>query len=95
MFKNVRGFKTSIMLVFVLLFTSIMLPAGQHASAAPNFAKGADISWVPGMEAQGYKWKDKNGVQRDIIDILKKTIKSIPFAFGYSLILRMIMGTVT
>ncbi|REK61213.1 MAG: arabinogalactan endo-1,4-beta-galactosidase [Cohnella sp.] len=40
--------------------------------AAPAFAKGADISWVPGMEAQGYKWKDKNGVQRDIIDILKQ-----------------------
>ncbi|MGG1313079.1 glycoside hydrolase family 53 protein [Cohnella laeviribosi] len=42
------------------------------AKAAPAFAKGADISWVPGMEAQGYKWKDKNGVQRDIIDILKQ-----------------------
>lgn len=72
MFKFVRGFKTSIALAFVLLFTSIMLPAGQQVSAAPSFAKGADISWVPGMEAQGYKWKDKNGVQRDIIDILKK-----------------------
>lgn len=43
----------------------------QSAYAAPAFAKGADISWVPGMEAQGYKWKDKNGVQRDILDILK------------------------
>ncbi|MGC6585503.1 glycoside hydrolase family 53 protein [Paenibacillus sp. Dod16] len=41
------------------------------AEAAPAFAKGADISWVPGMEAQGYKWKDKTGVQRDILDILK------------------------
>jgi arabinogalactan endo-1,4-beta-galactosidase len=60
------------LLAFVLFFTSVLLPAGQHVSAAPGFAKGADISWVPSMEAQGYKWKDKNGVQRDIIDILKK-----------------------
>jgi len=69
--RFVRGYKISIVLVFALLFISIGLPASQHADAAPSFAKGADISWVPGMEAQGYKWKDKNGVQRDIIDILK------------------------
>ncbi|WP_245948329.1 glycoside hydrolase family 53 protein [Paenibacillus sambharensis] len=43
--------------------------------AAPSFAKGADISWVAGMEAQGYKWKDKNGVQRDILDILRQDYK--------------------
>ncbi|MDQ6419702.1 glycosyl hydrolase 53 family protein [Paenibacillus sp. LHD-117] len=43
----------------------------EKAEAAPAFAKGADISWVPGMEAQGYTWKDKNGNTRDIIDILK------------------------
>lgn len=43
----------------------------KEVKAAPSFAKGADISWVPGMEAQGYKWKDKNGVQRDILEILK------------------------
>ncbi|WP_138495009.1 glycoside hydrolase family 53 protein [Paenibacillus pinistramenti] len=40
-------------------------------AAAPSFAKGADISWVAGMEKQGYSWKDKNGVKRDILDILK------------------------
>ncbi|WP_419876394.1 glycoside hydrolase family 53 protein [Candidatus Pristimantibacillus sp. PTI5] len=46
--------------------------ASSQVSAAPAFAKGADISWVPGMEAQGYTWKDKNGVTRDIIQILKQ-----------------------
>ncbi|PLT44735.1 arabinogalactan endo-1,4-beta-galactosidase [Paenibacillus pasadenensis] len=44
---------------------------GGKAEAAPAFAKGADISWVAAMEAQGYKWKDKNGVTRDIFNILK------------------------
>lgn len=58
----------------LLLVALVAIPAStpRVVAAAPAFAKGADISWVPGMEAQGYKWKDKNGVQRDIIDILKK-----------------------
>ncbi|MBO9596981.1 MAG: glycosyl hydrolase 53 family protein [Cohnella sp.] len=58
----------------LLLVALVAVPAStpREAVAAPAFAKGADISWVPGMEAQGYRWKDKNGVQRDIIDILKK-----------------------
>lgn len=60
----------SVMLLAVLLFMDAG-PQTRKAEAAPAFAKGADISWVAGMEAQGYKWKDKNGVQRDILDILK------------------------
>jgi arabinogalactan endo-1,4-beta-galactosidase len=50
---------------------SVHVPEPVRVGAAPAFAKGADISWVPGLEAQGYRWKDKNGVQRDILDILK------------------------
>lgn len=59
--------------VALLLALTLLSPAASpdRAVAAPAFAKGADISWIAGMEAQGYKWKDKNGVQRDIIDILK------------------------
>lgn len=59
----------ALLLVLALTFAQGAKP--RQAEAAPAFAKGADISWVPGMEAQGYKWKDKNGVQRDILDILK------------------------
>jgi arabinogalactan endo-1,4-beta-galactosidase len=47
-------------------------PQGNHrASAAPAFAKGADISWVAGMEKQGYTWKDKRGAQKDVLQILR------------------------
>ncbi|MFB5265822.1 arabinogalactan endo-beta-1,4-galactanase [Paenibacillus enshidis] len=47
-------------------------PQGNHrVSAAPAFAKGADISWVAGMEKQGYTWKDKRGVQKDVLQILR------------------------
>lgn len=60
--------------VLMALVTVISVPASggtPKAEAAAAFAKGADISWVPGMEAQGKVWLDKNGKQRDILDILK------------------------
>ncbi|MFC5528833.1 glycoside hydrolase family 53 protein [Cohnella yongneupensis] len=69
----VKKSRIGLFVTALLLVLALIVPAGspREAEAAPAFAKGADISWVPGMEAQGYKWKDKNGVQRDIIDILK------------------------
>lgn len=68
--RRVVGF----MLVAALLLAIVGGSGGlvPKANAAPAFAKGADISWVAGMEAQGYTWKDKNGVTRDIIQILKQ-----------------------
>jgi len=73
---NMLTVKARYLLVFALAaFLALSVAVGPQlggtASAAPSFAKGADISWVPGMELQGYKWKDKNGVQRDILTILK------------------------
>lgn len=38
---------------------------------ADYFAKGADISWVPGQESRRIVFFDTLGVQRDIFDILK------------------------
>jgi arabinogalactan endo-1,4-beta-galactosidase len=40
-------------------------------STSQNFAKGADISWLPQMEATGYKFYNDNGVQEDCFKILK------------------------
>ena len=36
------------------------------------FAFGADVSFVPQMESWGTKWLDKNGRQKDILQILKE-----------------------
>jgi arabinogalactan endo-1,4-beta-galactosidase len=36
-----------------------------------TFAKGADISWLPQMEANGYKFYNDRGVQQDCLQILK------------------------
>jgi len=35
------------------------------------FAKGADVSWLPQMEASGYVFKDKEGKPKDCLKILK------------------------
>ena len=37
-----------------------------------DFAFGADISFVPQMEGWGTKWLDKNGRQKDILQILQR-----------------------
>lgn len=39
--------------------------------AASTFIKGADVSWLPQMEANGYKFYNANGVEQDVLTILK------------------------
>jgi len=47
------------------------LGAARPAAAASAFSKGADISWVPQMEAGGYFWLNASGTRQDIFTILK------------------------
>jgi arabinogalactan endo-1,4-beta-galactosidase len=41
------------------------------ARAATGFVKGADISWLPQLEAHGYTWSDSAGRRQDLFTILK------------------------
>jgi arabinogalactan endo-1,4-beta-galactosidase len=41
------------------------------ASQGAPFAKGADVGWLPQMEASGYKFYDRNGKPEDCLKILK------------------------
>jgi arabinogalactan endo-1,4-beta-galactosidase len=36
-----------------------------------SFAKGADVGWLPQMEATGYKFYDTNGAEKDCLQLLK------------------------
>jgi len=54
----------------VLALGSAFVAAHESAEAA-TFYKGADISWTPQMEANGYIWKNASGVQEDLLTILK------------------------
>lgn len=59
-------------LAMVISLTSTLLPAKVMASPAPGaFSKGADISWLPQLEASGYKFYNDSGKEQDLLQILK------------------------
>lgn len=41
------------------------------STADTSFVRGADISWLPQMEASGYKFYDVDGTEKDCITLLK------------------------
>jgi|GEM_PF-1184313 len=51
---------------------------GLSPNARADFAKGADVSWLSEMEANGYTFKDRDGVSLDLLTILQSySINSI------------------
>ena len=54
----------------VLVVLALLLSVSLHAEK-PQFAKGADISWLPQMEATGYIFYNQKGVKQDCFKILK------------------------
>jgi len=69
--------KTTKEILFLLLFSVFLLFGCSEAySDSPSipessFVKGADISWLPQMEATGYKFYSDKGVEQDCFQILK------------------------
>jgi len=68
--------KTQIMKsLFLLMLLGLMSFTTRSNEKKPivseSFAKGADISWLPQMEASGYKFYNNQGVQEDCFKILK------------------------
>ena len=62
---------TAALAIIVLSGLSLTFGNMQTAQAATNFAKGADVSWLPQMEATGYKFYNDSGTQQDCLQILK------------------------
>ena len=54
--------------ITVLFFLFYFLTADEVRA---QFVKGADIGWLPQMEASGYKFYDSTGTQKDCLQILK------------------------
>lgn len=52
------------LIVFCTMFSSTI-------AAQENFSKGADISWLPQMEATGFRFYNDEGVAQDCFQILK------------------------
>jgi len=57
--------------LFVFLISGCGKVGISQNSPDPMFAKGADISWLPQMEATGYKFFNDNGQEEDCFKILK------------------------
>lgn len=63
--------------IMLAVFSFIILSLDCYAQsptvnpASNTFAKGADISWLPQMEADGYKFLNDQGVQEDCFKVLK------------------------
>ena len=69
-------FYISLSLVILFLFISCKEEASQEKTDndidnTTNFAKGADISWLPQMEASGYIFYNRDGKAEDCFKILK------------------------
>lgn len=58
--------------LFIIVVLSACMPTTLSAqNQSKDFVKGADISWLPQMEATGYKFYNDNGVEQDCFQILK------------------------
>jgi len=66
--------------VFIFLFTAFVVAACKKKDSSPEpnpppgnqfFAKGADVSWLTQMEAEGQKFYDNNGTEMDCMELLK------------------------
>ena len=60
-----------IALLAFFLFTSCSKSSESQSNDQNTFAKGADISWLPQMEAAGYKFYNDNGEEENCFKILK------------------------
>ena len=63
--------KLYISLLFAILVLSCNKNQEVQADSSTTFAKGADISWLPQMEASGYTFYNTNGKAEDCFKILK------------------------
>jgi len=62
----------SIALVFISVLHSCKAVAPTITIKTPTFSKGADISWLPQMEATDYKFLNDKGIEEDCFKILKE-----------------------
>lgn len=58
-------------LIFISICFAILGLCNLELRGQNAFAKGADISWLPQMEASGYVFKNAEGKPQDCLEILK------------------------
>lgn len=63
--------KNLVILLTIILIAGFSNEASSKKKPKNTFAKGADISWLPQMEATGYQFYNDNGKKEDCFKILK------------------------
>ncbi|WNS46321.1 glycosyl hydrolase 53 family protein [Paenibacillus sp. MMS20-IR301] len=70
--KGQRILVKLLILAILVSMTALGQPLKVNASTLPgSFAKGADVSWLPQLEALGYKFYNEQGAEQDLLQILK------------------------
>jgi arabinogalactan endo-1,4-beta-galactosidase len=64
-------FRNLIIILFLFTFLASCSTKKQAIKNNPFFAKGGDVSWLPQMEATGFKFFNENGQAEDCLKILK------------------------
>lgn len=59
------------MSLMVSLLYSCSTSKNIQTTSKSSFAKGADVGWLPQMEATGYKFYDTDGSEKDCLQLLK------------------------
>lgn len=60
-----------VLLTFIIIVFAFWYIQTSRRQCKCFYAKGADISWLPQMEATGFKFYNENGVEQDVFQILK------------------------
>ena len=65
--------KKSLKIIPLLMITAVFFTSckSKMASEKYSFSKGADVGWLPQMEATGYKFYDADGSEKDCLQLLK------------------------
>lgn len=66
---TVSVFQRIVLLLLFISSTTIALAQKKNKLA---FSKGADVSWLPQMEATGYRFYDTDGKEKDCLQLLKE-----------------------
>lgn len=62
---------SSLVIFLVLVFTYCTTNKIIQQPKENSFAKGADVGWLPQMEATGYQFYDADGTKKDCLQLLK------------------------
>ena len=68
--KSKVQFRFALLVVITLLITSSSVAQTTEPTTFA-FSKGADVGWLPQMEATGYKFYDADGKEKDCLQLLK------------------------